>query len=85
MASILRSATARVSKRSVPPCARSLATHSSSSEPGKRNFAQTLAEGPSFDDFVAGDVPERVVMGNTSQYAFRCISLLPSRIQRKML
>lgn len=67
MASILRSATARVSKRSVPPCARSLATHSSSSEPGKRNFAQTLAEGPSFDDFVAGDVPERVVMGNTSQ------------------
>ncbi|EPQ61401.1 hypothetical protein GLOTRDRAFT_30989 [Gloeophyllum trabeum ATCC 11539] len=40
---------------------RSLATSSSST------FSQQLADGPSLDDFIAGDAPERVVLGNTKQ------------------
>ncbi|KLO20235.1 Lipoyl synthase [Schizopora paradoxa] len=41
---------------------RSLATPSSS----KTSFSETLASGPSLDDFIADDVqPERVVLGNT--------------------
>ena len=41
---------------------RTLATPSSS----KTSFSQTLAAGPSLDDFIAGNVPERVVLGNTT-------------------
>ncbi|KZT30517.1 mitochondrial Lipoyl synthase [Neolentinus lepideus HHB14362 ss-1] len=55
--------TLRQSSRSVLQarrCIRSLATSSSSS-----TFSKQLAEGPSLDDFVAGDVQERVVLGNT--------------------
>ncbi|KAI0932381.1 hypothetical protein AcW1_000475 [Taiwanofungus camphoratus] len=40
---------------------RTLATTSSS----KTSFGQTLAEGPTLDDFIADSVPERVVLGNT--------------------
>ncbi|RPD63099.1 lipoic acid synthase [Lentinus tigrinus ALCF2SS1-6] len=47
--------------RAVRPQIRCLATPSSS----KAAFSQTLAEGPSFDDFVADRVPDRVVLGNT--------------------
>ncbi|PSR85833.1 hypothetical protein PHLCEN_2v5309 [Hermanssonia centrifuga] len=42
---------------------RSLATPSSSKT---NNFAKSLSEGPSLDDFIAGEVPDRVVLGNTS-------------------
>ncbi|EPT04189.1 hypothetical protein FOMPIDRAFT_1113862 [Fomitopsis schrenkii] len=41
---------------------RTLATPSSS----KTNFSETLAAGPSLDEFIAGDVPKRVVLGNTT-------------------
>ncbi|CDO72381.1 hypothetical protein BN946_scf184977.g80 [Trametes cinnabarina] len=40
--------------------ARCLATPSSS----KGSFSQTLADGPSLDDFIADRVPDRVVLGN---------------------
>lgn len=43
---------------------RTLATPSSS----KTNFSETLAAGPSLDDFIAENVPERVVLGNTTAY-----------------
>lgn len=43
--------------------ARTLATPSTS----KTAFAQTLDEGPSLDDFIAGNASDRVVLGNTSQ------------------
>ncbi|KAH9857923.1 lipoic acid synthase [Lenzites betulinus] len=52
--SVLRAA------RGVRVHARCLATPSSS----KGRFSQTLEEGPSFDDFVADNVPDRVVLGN---------------------
>lgn len=44
---------------------RGLATPSSS----KPVFSQKLDEGPSLDDFIAGDTdgPQKVVLGNTSQ------------------
>ncbi|KAH8998935.1 Lipoyl synthase [Lactarius hatsudake] len=32
--------------------------------PKKNTFTETLADGPSLDDFVSGDVPERIVLGN---------------------
>ncbi|KAF8271427.1 lipoic acid synthase [Lactarius quietus] len=32
--------------------------------PEKSSFAETLADGPSLDDFVSGNVPERIVLGN---------------------
>ncbi|EIN14159.1 Lipoyl synthase [Punctularia strigosozonata HHB-11173 SS5] len=41
---------------------RCLATPSTS----KAAFSQRLADGPSLDDFIAGDAPERVVLGNTA-------------------
>jgi len=40
---------------------RSLATPSSSTT---NNFSQTLADGPSLDEFVSGEVPDRIVLGN---------------------
>ncbi|KAA1468164.1 Lipoyl synthase [Dentipellis sp. KUC8613] len=60
MASVLRAA--RAPKRVTPVHARTLATASGSS---KATFRQALSEGPSLDDFIAGDVPDRVVLGNT--------------------
>ncbi|KAI0735333.1 lipoic acid synthase [Earliella scabrosa] len=53
------STAARVA-RTLRPQVRCLATPSSS----KTTFSQTLAEGPSFDDFIADRVPDRVVLGN---------------------
>jgi len=32
----------------------------------KTNFAESLAQGPSLDDFISGDGPERIVLGNTN-------------------
>ncbi|KAL5535632.1 hypothetical protein ACEPAF_3726 [Sanghuangporus sanghuang] len=47
--------------RTVTPAIRSLATPSSS----RSDFKQTLSDGPSLDDFIVDNVPERVVFGNT--------------------
>ena len=44
---------------------RSLATASPASTSTKPSFASTLDNGPSLDDFVVGNIPERVVLGNT--------------------
>ncbi|KZP12021.1 hypothetical protein FIBSPDRAFT_961710 [Athelia psychrophila] len=46
------------SVRRAPSNVRFLAT------PSTKPFSQALEGGPSFDDFVAGDVPDRVVLGN---------------------
>ncbi|TFK94359.1 lipoic acid synthase [Polyporus arcularius HHB13444] len=53
--------TAMRAARAVRPQIRCLATPSSS----KATFSQTLAEGPSLDDFIADKVSDRVVLGNT--------------------
>ncbi|KAH9082116.1 lipoic acid synthase [Lactarius deliciosus] len=37
---------------------------SESPVPKKGTFTETLADGPSLDDFVSDDVPERIVLGN---------------------
>ncbi|KAH9175321.1 Lipoyl synthase [Lactarius sanguifluus] len=37
---------------------------SESPVPKKSTFTETLADGPSLDDFVSSDVPERIVLGN---------------------
>ena len=62
MASLVRSAgrAARVPAAHV----RCLAT------PAK-SFRETLDSGPSLDDFISGDTPDRVVLGNTSAYVAR--------------
>jgi hypothetical protein len=44
------------------PGTRCLATPASS----KPTFAQALSSGPSLDDFISNDQPQRVVLGNTS-------------------
>ncbi|KAF9569689.1 mitochondrial Lipoyl synthase [Agrocybe pediades] len=55
--------------RSTPSLAfrtRSLATASSSTAPTTSKFSETLASGPTLDDFISsGEAPERVVLGNT--------------------
>jgi len=38
-------------------------TPATSSRPS--SFRKTLEDGPALDDFIAGDVPSRVVLGNT--------------------
>lgn len=43
---------------------RCFATASGPSSP-KAAFRETLASGPSFDDFVAGKEQDRIVLGNT--------------------
>ncbi|CCM00893.1 uncharacterized protein FIBRA_02939 [Fibroporia radiculosa] len=58
----LRSFLRASSARSFPRNVRTLATPSSS----KTSFSQTLAEGPALDDFIAGNVSDRVVLGNTT-------------------
>jgi hypothetical protein len=51
--------------------ARALATPATSGSPvaKKSPFTETLADGPSLDDFVSGNVPERIVLGNKNRYA----------------
>lgn len=44
--------------------ARFLATPSTSSS-AKTSFSENLNSGPSFDDFISGKTPDRVVLGNT--------------------
>ncbi|KAI0094617.1 lipoic acid synthase [Irpex rosettiformis] len=61
VSSLLRSSSSRATSVS-PSHIRCLATPASS----KSTFGRKLDEGPSFDDFVADNVPERVVLGNTS-------------------
>jgi len=51
-------------QRSCKIAIRSLATVTSASPPTKPSFASTLDNGPSLDDFIAGNAPERVVLGN---------------------
>ncbi|KAL1665553.1 Lipoyl synthase [Schizophyllum commune] len=53
-------------QRPVASQVRCLATPASSGTASRGNFKQALADGPSFDDFVSGNVPERVTLGNTS-------------------
>jgi len=62
MASLLR--TARVPKLSLHLHARCLATPSGTSS-AKPAFSQTLAEGPTLDEFISGEAVDRVVLGNT--------------------
>jgi len=52
----------RVMRVSVSRHLRSLATPASK----KTTFAETLEQGPSLDHFISGDVPERIVLGNTN-------------------
>ncbi|OJT11364.1 Lipoyl synthase, mitochondrial [Trametes pubescens] len=58
----LSTAQFKIAARAVRTHVRCLATPSSS----KGRFSQTLENGPSFDDFVADRVPERVILGNTT-------------------
>jgi hypothetical protein len=57
-------------QRSCRIAIRSLATASSDSTPAsmKPSFASTLDDGPSLDDFIVGNIPERVVLGNAKTY-----------------
>ena len=68
MSFILRNS--RVARVSVSRNIRSLATPATSgpSVPEKKTFKDTLEQGPSLDDFISGDIPERVVLGNTKTY-----------------
>ncbi|KAL4243076.1 Lipoyl synthase, mitochondrial [Abortiporus biennis] len=61
--SLLRHTAASARIRVTSAQSRTLATPSSS----KPSFSQTLEEGPSLDDFISGNIPDRVVLGNTSQ------------------
>ncbi|KAH9982437.1 mitochondrial Lipoyl synthase [Lactifluus volemus] len=58
----------RVARISVSRNARSLATPAASrpSTLNRPSFTETLTEGPSLDDFISGNVSERVVLGNTN-------------------
>lgn len=51
--------------RQAPSNVRFLATPSS-----KTDFSEKLEGGPSLDDFIAGDVSERVVLGNKQACAY---------------
>ncbi len=68
MSFVLRNS--QVARVSVSRHIRSLATPatSGSSVPRKEAFKDTLEQGPSLDDFISGDIPERVVLGNTKTY-----------------
>ena len=61
--SVLRSSSSRVASQASSHHVRYLATPASS----KSTFRSRLDEGPSLDDFIADNVPDRVVLGNTSQ------------------
>ncbi|KAF8167980.1 mitochondrial Lipoyl synthase [Crassisporium funariophilum] len=53
--------------RNAPRYTRSLATASSSvpASPSRIDFAKSLENGPSLDEFISGETPERVVLGNS--------------------
>jgi lipoic acid synthetase len=57
-----------VARVSVSRHIRSLATPATSGPSAlkKAPFKETLEQGPSLDDFISGDTPERVVLGNTN-------------------
>ncbi|KIY45461.1 mitochondrial Lipoyl synthase [Fistulina hepatica ATCC 64428] len=64
MSALLRAP--RISRPSVAFHVRGLATPSSSGHSASRSsFTHTLSAGPSLDDFIRDDIPERVVLGNT--------------------
>ncbi|KAJ3558037.1 hypothetical protein NM688_g1146 [Phlebia brevispora] len=63
VSSLLRASSSRYATAPVVVRARCLATPSSS----KSSFTKILDEGPSLDDFITDNVPERVTLGNTSQ------------------
>jgi lipoyl synthase len=60
----------RVVRISVSRHARSLATPATSgqSASNKSTFTETLTEGPSLDDFISGNAPERIVLGSRNTY-----------------
>ena len=59
-----------VARTSVSRHIRSLATPATSGSSASQTtkFKDTLEQGPSLDDFISGDIPERVVLGNTNTY-----------------
>ncbi|KAI0702504.1 lipoic acid synthase [Cytidiella melzeri] len=62
VSSLLRSSSSRIILAS-PSHVRCLATPAST----QSTFSRTLDDGPSFDEFVSDNVPEKVILGNTSQ------------------
>lgn len=63
------SSAVRAIQRTVPRYTRAFATAATPSTSTSRSkFSQELENGPSLDDFIAGDVPDRVVLGNTKGY-----------------
>ncbi|KZV75547.1 Lipoyl synthase [Peniophora sp. CONT] len=61
MASLVRAASRSTRVPAAAAHVRCLATPT-------RNFKETLNDGLSLDDFISGNAPERVVLGNTSAY-----------------
>lgn len=41
--------------------------------PAKPNFREALAAGPSLDEFISGEAPGRVMLGNARGYVFEWI------------
>ena len=73
MSLILRNS--HVARVSVSRHIRSLATPATSGSPApKKAFKDTLEQGPSLDDFISDDIPERVVLGNTKTYVTLLVS-----------
>jgi lipoic acid synthetase len=60
------SAVLRTINRSIPHRSRALATAANSNPTARPKFSQDLENGPGLDDFIAGDVPDRIVLGNTT-------------------
>ncbi|KIK06870.1 hypothetical protein K443DRAFT_129455 [Laccaria amethystina LaAM-08-1] len=46
-------------------CLATAATPSSSGSSSQSKFTESLETGPSLDDFISGEVPDRVILGNT--------------------
>src|SRR6266702_929742 len=61
----------RVARVPISRHARALAIPAASGSPApkKSSFTETLADGPSLDDFVSENVPERIVLGNKNTHA----------------
>ncbi|KII93206.1 hypothetical protein PLICRDRAFT_151713 [Plicaturopsis crispa FD-325 SS-3] len=72
--SVARTSGLRTALISRSASVRCLATPSSS----KTDFSQTLASGPSLDDFISGETPERIVLGN------KTATRLPSYLKTKI-
>ena len=62
--------------------ARALAMPAASGSPApkKSSFTETLADGPSLDDFVSDNVPERIVLGNKNTYVVIFFTLTEHRL-----